>query len=154
MKQLWLVIGKAAFWLCWPALFVYLRIGARTRVLLVVDDKVLVVQGWFGNGKWGLPGGGLHRGEDPLQGALRELKEETGITLDPKALKAKGPARAKEAGLSFAYYQFEARLPKELPLQEQRIEITEATWMPMDQLSKANAPTSTLAMVASWQRNS
>jgi len=150
--KLWLLLGKAAFWLCWPALFVYMRVGARTRVLLVVDDKVLVVQGWFGNGKWGLPGGGLHRGEDPLQGALRELKEETGIVLAPKALTAEGSTRVSEAGIGFEYHRYFARLPKALPVHMQQFEITQAVWMPMSQLTEANAPRSTLDMMASWQR--
>jgi len=35
------------------------------------------------NGKWTEPGGHLHPGEDPLKGAVREVKEETGLTLPP-----------------------------------------------------------------------
>ena len=30
-------------------------------------------------GKWTLPGGGLNWGEDPAEGVLRELEEETGL---------------------------------------------------------------------------
>lgn len=30
-------------------------------------------------GTWGLPGGALHRGEDPVTGALREAWEEAGV---------------------------------------------------------------------------
>lgn len=33
-------------------------------------------------GTWAIPGGALDRGEEPLAGALRELVEETGVTLD------------------------------------------------------------------------
>ncbi len=35
---------------------------------------------WSGVGEWTLPGGGLDFGEDPRDGALRELTEETGLT--------------------------------------------------------------------------
>jgi 8-oxo-dGTP diphosphatase len=36
--------------------------------------------------KWGLAGGHLEAGEDPLEGAVRELLEETGVRLDPADL--------------------------------------------------------------------
>jgi 8-oxo-dGTP pyrophosphatase MutT (NUDIX family) len=36
--------------------------------------------------KWGLPGGHLEPGEDPAQGAARELAEETGVRIDPAEL--------------------------------------------------------------------
>lgn len=36
-------------------------------------------------GVWDLFGGGVEEGETPLEGALRELKEEIGIVLPPEA---------------------------------------------------------------------
>lgn len=36
--------------------------------------------------KWGLCGGHLEPGEDPLTGAVRELEEETGVVLAPSDL--------------------------------------------------------------------
>ena len=41
---------------------------------------------------WQMPQGGLDRGEDPLEGALRELEEETGIVRDLVELLARCPA--------------------------------------------------------------
>ena len=41
---------------------------------------------------WQMPQGGLDKGEDPLEGAFRELEEETGITRDLIEI----VARAKE----------------------------------------------------------
>jgi ADP-ribose pyrophosphatase len=48
----------------------------------VDDDHVLLVQQFryvFGHSTWEMPTGGLHRGEDPLVGAQRELAEEVGM---------------------------------------------------------------------------
>jgi 8-oxo-dGTP pyrophosphatase MutT (NUDIX family) len=37
--------------------------------------------------KWGPPGGHLEPGEDPADGAARELLEETGVRLEPRELR-------------------------------------------------------------------
>jgi ADP-ribose pyrophosphatase YjhB (NUDIX family) len=47
------------------------------------DERVLLVRIAStdpGAGHWTLPGGGLDFGEDPADGVLRELREETGLT--------------------------------------------------------------------------
>lgn len=58
------------------------RIGAYA--LCVDEGRILlsrIAPGyWSGVGEWTLPGGGLDFGEDPRDGALRELTEETGLT--------------------------------------------------------------------------
>ena len=56
-------------------------------VLAVVlrDDRVLIVQRAQqpNAGRWGFPGGVLELGETVTQGAVRELREETGIVAEP-----------------------------------------------------------------------
>lgn len=46
------------------------------------DRRLLMVRHSYGPGAWTLPGGGLKRGEDPLDAARREIAEETGCALD------------------------------------------------------------------------
>ncbi|WP_344243629.1 NUDIX hydrolase [Actinocorallia libanotica] len=49
--------------------------------ICVEEDRILLAR--FIGGRipqWTLPGGGLNHGEDPVDGALRELTEETGYT--------------------------------------------------------------------------
>ena len=48
-------------------------------------DRVLVVRRANPpiRGRWGFPGGVLELGETVAEGAMRELKEETGITAEP-----------------------------------------------------------------------
>ncbi len=62
--------------------------GRRLRVsayaVCVHDHAVLLVRIAPGHsvesdGRWTLPGGGLDHGQDPRDGALRELGEETGL---------------------------------------------------------------------------
>jgi ADP-ribose pyrophosphatase YjhB (NUDIX family) len=53
----------------------YLR-GCRI-IALDNGDRVLLVRHAYGSGSWMTPGGGLNRGEAPIAGAMRELREET-----------------------------------------------------------------------------
>ena len=48
-------------------------------------DKVLLLRkarGLFGEGKWNAPGGKLRLGENPSNGAVREMLEETGLRVN------------------------------------------------------------------------
>lgn len=54
-------------------------------VAVVNGDKILMGKR-RDNGKWTNPGGHMDPGEKPLDGAVRELFEETGIKADPKDL--------------------------------------------------------------------
>jgi 8-oxo-dGTP pyrophosphatase MutT (NUDIX family) len=46
---------------------------------LTAEGKLVMVQLTYARG-WHLPGGGVRRGESPRDGALRELREEIGMT--------------------------------------------------------------------------
>ena len=37
-------------------------------------------------GKWTLPGGGINFGEDPAKAMIREVKEETGLSVEPSSI--------------------------------------------------------------------
>lgn len=60
---------------------------AGCRVLAIdPDGRVLLVRHAYGSGKWMAPGGGLGRREDPVAAGQRELREETGCTLQSALL--------------------------------------------------------------------
>lgn len=50
---------------------------AAFAVIVSRATRVLLVQ--KADGKWGLPGGGIRRGETPLDAVIREVHEETGL---------------------------------------------------------------------------
>jgi 8-oxo-dGTP pyrophosphatase MutT (NUDIX family) len=54
-------------------------------VAVWVDDRVLILRQSY-RPHLSLPGGGVRRGERPIDAALRELREEVGLTLPESAL--------------------------------------------------------------------
>src|SRR5690606_33366259 len=62
-------------------------------VVLLRDetDRLLLLRQPPGTRGWSLPAGLLGRGESPIDGAVRELAEETGVRLDPAQLRPAVP---------------------------------------------------------------
>lgn len=150
IKRLWLIIGHIAYWLVFPLLAIYLRIGSRTRLVLKHEDRILVVKGWLGDGKWSLPGGGLHRGEDPIIGVIRELREETGIILKQDQFRPGDKAVLKRGVVKFHYYRFFVQIPQRPPVRPQKWEIQEIAWLPVSSLDNSNADQSLLDTVSAF----
>ncbi len=67
-------------------------------VIVLNDDAQLLLCHVTGQAHWDLPKGGIDDGETPLQAALRETREETGLLLDAQALLDLGrlPYRARK----------------------------------------------------------
>lgn len=150
MKRFFLFIGKLAFWLSFPALWLWLRRSARTRVLIICNNEVLLLRDWLSTGDWSLPGGGLHKGENSLQGLIREVFEETGIELFEKDVLFLFNNRHSERGISFTYDCFVAHLDAKPIVKLQKFEIADYKWVllktPNVRLSK-----DTIYALAQWQ---
>lgn len=59
----------------------------RARVLVWSEnDELLLVRNWGEKQQWGLPGGGVERGESPEVAAKRELYEEVGVDIAVETL--------------------------------------------------------------------
>lgn len=144
-------LGIVAFWAAWPAYFFYLRMSRRTRILLVHDKEILVIKGWMSDGKWSLPGGGTHKDETILQGAVRELHEEVGITVQEKDLKPLGETFVYRAyGHQYPFYCFIVQIDKSVPLKLQWYEISHAEWVDYRSLNSRNAGRDVLMALRAW----
>jgi 8-oxo-dGTP diphosphatase len=79
--------GDAARLACGACGFIVYASSKPTASALCVDDgRVLLARRAHPpfEGFWDIPGGFLEEGEDPLDGLRRELKEETGLEVEPQ----------------------------------------------------------------------
>jgi len=51
------------------------------KCVVVHDGKWLMIRNSYGNAQWTFPGGAIDRGEQPADAAIREVREEVGISL-------------------------------------------------------------------------
>lgn len=151
MKSLWKKIGTVGFWACWPLFRLYPGWGTRTRILVVCGDNIVVVRGWLATNTWKLPGGGLHRNELSLHGAIRELSEETGISVNAEQVQPLFSGVYHDNGLRTECECFLVELPDPVMLRGQRFEITEATWLPISKITSANVGKDVTEAVGVWQ---
>ncbi len=152
MKKVWMRLGNVAFWVVWPALWVYLRVGHRTRVLMVVGDEFLALKGWLGSDKWILPGGGLHKGEESVAGAIREVHEETGIELAPEQLKFLYSGQKQKGSFSYGYDAYVVVLPQKPNVAMQKREIVAMAWLPLADHGQVLNP-DVSDILSFWQKN-
>lgn len=110
------------------------RVGVA---LVAVDeaDRILMLKHVFhAYAPWGLPGGWLNRGEAPGQAALRELREETGLSarLGPVLTVSR---ELDTDALSVAYLAYDVRGEVQLSS-----EVMDARWFARDDLPKPLFP--------------
>lgn len=152
MNRIWSAIGTMVFWLAWPALWVYLGLSKRTRIVVEADGKILVVKSWLSPNEWGLPGGGLHRTEAAELGVVRELYEETGVWLKPEQLTKLYESVAHEKGLHFRYTCYGVKLPKQPLLRKQAMEIADIAWLAPEQITRKSSTADAVKALQSWKK--
>lgn len=110
----------------------------RVRIVVINDNKeILLVRSWLGMQRWSLPGGGVGQGEEVVVAAVREVREETGITIRIPDLQDLGTTPYPDPALRYGLHGFSARAngtPKVSGIH--RLEILDAKWHPIDKLPK------------------
>lgn len=138
MKTVAALLGWLAFWILWPVLFLYIRGSRRSRVIIVHDNSVLVVKGWIGRNIWQLPGGGLHKHEDSLQGGAREVQEELGVQIAPGSLRRLENIVHSMTGIAYtAEYSFVCMTNKPA-IKHEWYEIRDSMWLPIGEINHKN----------------
>jgi 8-oxo-dGTP pyrophosphatase MutT (NUDIX family) len=97
--------------------------GARTVIL--AENKFLLIKHIF-SGSWVFPGGHIELGEEPSVAAMREVREEVGISLDDVTLVGSFTHNTEgKIDTVFSFYKILDRIP-EVKLDTK--ESTEYSW--------------------------
>jgi len=127
-------------------------LGERTRVIVTSAGKILLVKDWLGDGSWSLPGGGLHRGEEAMSGAVRELWEETGLRVTVTELRFLGQMNLRGHGFSIVGNCYRLKLSSPKLLKPRGGEILEACWLPIQAIySKSDISDNTRQVIERWR---
>jgi len=94
------------------------------------EGKMLAIKAVYKD-FWSLPDGITEESESPEKGALRELREELGIVLQPEQVNFGGVAYLpeKEAFLENLYFIFKAHVSSEIVLTMDKEEVEAVAWL-------------------------
>jgi 8-oxo-dGTP pyrophosphatase MutT (NUDIX family) len=142
--------GRIAHDVTSPLMKAYLKEGhVRVRTLILNEfDEVLLVRSWFGHQKWSLPGGGIQRVEKPVEAAVRETYEETGIRVGIDDVEELGSFTNPDAKKPYTIACFRLRIPKREPhlARHRRLEMLDVSWFPLNALPAERSATVDVAV--------
>jgi ADP-ribose pyrophosphatase YjhB (NUDIX family) len=119
-------------------------VGAVVLVRDADTGRLLLLRQPPGRG-WSLPAGLLARGESPVEGAVRELAEESGIALAPHQLRPAVPNAMVHHRGRWVDMVFEATVPAATTrLRVDGAEVLEAAWHDVAALPRLTTPTARL----------
>lgn len=149
--KIWTCVGKLIYLIGWPAIYFIIRLSPqRTRILVLSEGKLLLTKDWIGTGSWSIPGGGLHVNENPVNGALRELKEETGLNLKSSDLQKLGNLTTKNNGINTKLIVYKTEFLTKPKVIINGNEIIDFTWVGSIKLKRIPIDGSTSQIIDSF----
>ena len=113
------------------------KFTAGSLVIWSDGGRVLLVRNRYGERAWGFPGGVMDRREDPVECAVRELREETGVEIGVEDLTLAGTHTQQHARHIDHVYRMERSPEGEVGANgSDRFEIAEVAWWPIDDLPR------------------
>lgn len=129
MRFIWILFGRLLWiFVCIPVKIITPH-TARTRIVIRSGNEVLLCKDWLGSGKWSLPGGGVKKGENITDAAIREVLEETGINLTPSQLKPIEQKPADNLRSKYHYFVVSYQTKPDVKVRPFFDEILQAQWI-------------------------
>ena len=150
VSRAYVVLGRLLYTsLLFYRLF-WVRRSRRALVLLIdPEQRFFLTKNWMGNGRWRLPGGGLHKGESFIEAAQREILEEIGISLTADHLQILGQVKTRSGQVRRVVYSY--HLPRPLSVSLNRVEIVAGAWFDRVELAGARIDSLTKQSLV-WQK--
>ena len=117
-----------------------------SKVVIINNDKILLMQK-NGSLKWELPGGHVLPKEDMIKGACREVREETGIKLDPGFLEKIDSS--KSSGYKCKWYRYDLPVKQKIKMSDEHVNYKWVAKNKLDDYELSNS-TNHLAIVSSY----
>lgn len=147
------LVSRLAYHVSWPIRKLVINNSTRVNVLIIWNDKLLLVKNRFSDQEWVLPGGGVKKGEELTEAAAREIREELKIHLKPLDVQELGSAEHHETGISWHIDFLVVEISDQTAesMHRQPLEILEAAWFPFRRLPRDRRPLVDQAM-ALWRQ--
>jgi 8-oxo-dGTP pyrophosphatase MutT (NUDIX family) len=121
------------FYILWPGLFLYFLLNShRTRIIIRCRGEILLVRDstryGFDDVRWTLPGGGIKAGEEDTVAAVRELREELDMPVEPDSLVLLGEAPINSQGLRYTAQYFLVEIIRKPELRLDKRELSGVGW--------------------------
>jgi 8-oxo-dGTP pyrophosphatase MutT (NUDIX family) len=131
---------RLRFYILWPGLYIYFRLNYhRTRVIIRCKSEVLLIRDstryGYDDRSWSLPGGGIGRSEEDSVAAVREVREELGIVLEPDTLTHLGERIITSEGISYLAQYYVVDIIRKPQLQLDSREVSGAAWYRLNEVS-------------------
>ncbi|HEV2283692.1 MAG TPA: 8-oxo-dGTP diphosphatase [bacterium] len=112
------------------------RVDVRTLCFVRDGDRILLQRRRRppNEGRYNVPGGKVERHEDPYEACLREVREETGLSLSHARLRAVLTVIARDTGTQWLLFTFVAERPAggAGPITDDEGELR---WVPIDEIA-------------------
>lgn len=136
MKPVWAWLGRVTYWVG-GVVIMPLKVNntRRVKVAILNNDSthLLLAKNFISEQAWSIVGGGVHDGESDEMAAVREVAEETGITLQADTLQFIDQ-RVMKSHLARYTAVFYVAFAPDMQLRRQKLEILDLQWFPVDAL--------------------